>query len=70
MSTVTLSPEQAKSIIASIEKRCAEIGIEGVIDTEKLNVRDVRNFGEIIRECVLEFDEKRVADARAAKGKK
>lgn len=65
--TVTLSPEQAKQLIASIEKRLSDIGIVAIINTKELNQRDVRNTGEIIREAVLEFEEERVAAARKAK---
>lgn len=65
--TVTLSPEQAKQLIASIEKRLSDIGIVDIINTKELNQRDVRNTGEIIREAVLEFEEERVAAARKAK---
>ena len=65
--TITLSPEQAKGIIASIDKRCQDIAIKDVFNIGELNPRDQRNVGEIVRECVLEFEEARIAEARKAK---
>lgn len=70
MTSITLSPEQAKGIIASVDKRCQDIAIKDVFNIGELNPRDQRNVGEIIRECVLEFEEARIAAKRAEKGEK